>query len=155
MRNIAESKSSLCPPGDALGHLHRYLAENRGIVKLELPLKAFGLPTGLGLGLEVVLKYDALDAAGTAPIPVSWSAHKGGPYPTFSGMLRVEPEGDVRCRLAIDGSYDAPLGPVGAAFDMVAGQRIAVASLDALLTTLCVEIEKRALGRGVEAAYPR
>jgi hypothetical protein len=120
-----------------------------------LPLKAFGLPTGLGLGLDVTLKYEALDVPSPAAIPVSWSAHKGGPYPTFSGMLRVEPEGDVRCRLVIDGAYDAPLGPVGAAFDMVAGQRIAIASLDALLTRLGAEIEKRALSRGVEAAYPR
>jgi hypothetical protein len=159
MSTVNSSIPVLCPYADAVGYLESYLALNRGLVRLEIPFASLGLPTGLGLGLEALVRY-TISPSRTGPasatsdtITVEWSARTGGPYPSFSGTLRVEPNESL-CRLTIEGAYIPPLGALGAAFDKLAGRRIADATVAALLKTLAGELEKRALTRGFEVAYP-
>lgn len=51
--------------------------------------------------------------------------------PNFRGTLNFRIDGK-RTRIIIEGTYDAPLGPLGWCFDQVIGKRIARASLQDL-----------------------
>jgi len=69
-------------------------------------------------------------------LDVSWTPKDGGPYPSFSGTLSVAQEAVGWSRVEIDGSYRAPFGLAGAAFDAAIGQRIAQATASELLAEL-------------------
>ena len=76
-------------------------------------------------------------------LDVSWSPKDGGPYPTFHGTLSVAQDAIGWSRLEIDGTYNAPFGVAGAAFDAVVGHRIAQGTA----TELLAEIKRLLLGR--------
>ena len=79
------------------------------------------------------------------PWVVHWEPKGGGPYPTFDGTLVVRADETYdRSVLEIKGEYVPPLGAAGAAFDAVAGKRIAQATLQGLL---------RRIGAALEAKY--
>jgi hypothetical protein len=73
---------------------------------------------------------------------VTWESESGGPYPTFSGDLAIENSEDYDSfYLVLKGTYEPPLGAVGAAFDAVVGHRIAEASARNLLSTIADSVE--------------
>jgi hypothetical protein len=76
-----------------------------------------------------------------------WRIHwkpQGGPYPEFEGELTVRADETYETsRLELRGSYRPPGGIIGAAFDFVAGGRIASATAQALLRRLGNEMVKR------------
>jgi hypothetical protein len=79
-----------------------------------------------------------------------WHIHWDPPnsaYPTFDGELTVRADETYSTsRLELKGSYQPPGGPLGAAFDWVAGGRIAKSTAQSLLAQI---------GNGMEAHYQR
>ncbi|GAC1543605.1 MAG: hypothetical protein NVS2B17_23650 [Candidatus Velthaea sp.] len=68
---------------------------------------------------------------------ISWAPEGGGPYPTFTGTLKIENSDDYNAfYLAIDGSYRPPFAQAGDAFDFVLGHRIANAAAANLLADI-------------------
>jgi hypothetical protein len=73
---------------------------------------------------------------------VTWAPAAPGPYPTFTGDLSIESGDDYDSfYLALNGSYEPPLGAFGAAFDAVVGHRIAELSARNLLAMIADSIE--------------
>jgi hypothetical protein len=64
----------------------------------------------------------------------------------FFGALSAAQETTQWSRLDLDGKYEPPLGPLGAAFDAVFGHRIAEATANVLLESVRDLIEARAAG---------
>lgn len=74
---------------------------------------------------------------------VSWAPENGGPYPTFTGNLRIGTMDDYESfELLLDGRYEPPLGVLGAGFDLVIGHRIADSMAAHLLQTITKRIEE-------------
>jgi hypothetical protein len=74
---------------------------------------------------------------------IAWEP-EGGPFPSFEGTLSVRgDEGYERAVLELEGRYEPPLGAVGRAFDLVAGNKIAAATARRLLERLGAAIEHR------------
>lgn len=71
--------------------------------------------------------------------------------PDFHGTLRFQIEAS-RTRVMLDGSYEAPLGALGAVFDRVAGRRIARASLQEVADRIARHLTERE--RAWRAAHP-
>jgi hypothetical protein len=81
------------------------------------------------------------------PWKLHWTPEGGGPYPDFDGELTVRADEDYSSAiLELRGEYRPPGGVVGAAFDRIAGKRIAAATAQALL---------REIGDGMVAEYRR
>ena len=65
-------------------------------------------------------------------------------YPDFDGELTVRAADDYTTAiLELRGQYRPPGGPAGAAFDLVAGSRIAAATAQQLLKEVGQELETR------------
>lgn len=99
---------------------------------------------------EVLAESDVVATLTPVPAPqftyqkiaVEWKPERG-PYPSFSGNITVEAEEDYDAfRLVLTGSYVPPGGAAGAAFDMVFGRRIAVATAHDLLARIREAIER-------------
>jgi hypothetical protein len=97
---------------------------------------------GARLQKNVLLLY----APGVDPLRVNevwnvrWTPEGGGPYPDFTGELTVRQDGAKGPFLELEGSYEPPLGYAGAAFDMLAGSRIAAATAQAVLRLIVDEM---------------
>lgn len=75
---------------------------------------------------------------------VHWQSAAQGPYPVFDGVLSVEAGEDYDAfRLALDGTYQPPLGLAGKAFDAVIGNRIAEQTARELLAEMGGAMESR------------
>ena len=73
---------------------------------------------------------------------VTWAPEHAGPYPTFSGDLAIESADDYKSfYLVLTGTYEPPMGAVGAAFDAVVGHRIAENTARNLLAMIADSIE--------------
>ncbi|MGD0474886.1 MAG: hypothetical protein ABSB70_16950 [Candidatus Velthaea sp.] len=73
---------------------------------------------------------------------VTWAPERTGPYPTFSGDLAIESSDDYNSfYLVLSGTYEPPLGAVGAAFDAVVGHKIAQNTARNLLAMIADSIE--------------
>ena len=72
---------------------------------------------------------------------VQWSPQGGGPYPDFDGELAVVMH-EGHAVLQLTGSYVPPLGAAGAAFDRVAGSRIAAVTARSFLSSIASELEQ-------------
>lgn len=78
------------------------------------------------------------------PWNVYWTPEGGGPYPDFAGELSVRADENYRgAVLELRGEYAPPFGPVGRAFDMVVGAKIASATARALLMEIAQTMEER------------
>ncbi|GAC1311765.1 MAG: hypothetical protein NVSMB21_21640 [Vulcanimicrobiaceae bacterium] len=72
-----------------------------------------------------------------------WAPHERLPLPRFSGMLTVRPNTN-RSELVLEGTYEPPLGTVGALFDSLLGARKgAHCAVRALLRRIASEREAR------------
>jgi hypothetical protein len=73
----------------------------------------------------------------TATYRIGWppgAAARGIPTPGFEGTITLRSgETYEECELRLDGAYDPPEGLVGVMFDTIIGQRLAHATLGALL----------------------
>lgn len=90
----------------------------------------------------------------TPRFTVHWEPAEPGPYPVFDGVLTVEAGDDYDVfRLALEGTYQPPLGLAGKAFDAVFGNRIAEQTARELLAEIAGVVEARV--RDEEAAKRR
>jgi hypothetical protein len=126
----------------------RYLADIVGVraaTGAESPLTLTAPVPGMELTKGVTVTF----GAGVDPMHFDqpWRIHwkpEGGPYPEFEGELTVRADETWESsRLELRGSYRPPGRIAGAAFDLVAGGRIASSTAQALLHRLGDEMEKR------------
>jgi hypothetical protein len=144
MSELLETHIVRCPY-----HLaQRYLADDvsaraesgeQGILTLTAP----------GPGMELSKTVTVTLSSGVDPMHFDqpWRIHwkpQSGPYPEFDGELTVHADETYEtARLELRGSYRPPGGIAGAAFDFVAGARIARATAQALLRRFGDEMETR------------
>jgi hypothetical protein len=112
------------------------------LLRLELPIAE-----GAAIGKNVLVSFER----GSDPMHfdepwnVRWEPSPGGIYPTFSGTLTIRADDTYdTSMLELTGSYEPPLGLAGAAFDALAGSRIAHGTARELL---------RRIGGTIEAQY--
>ena len=117
-------------------------------------------------GIRIVLRARTLEAPAVVTLTpahrpqdmaprfsVHWEAESDGPYPVFDGILTVEGGDDYdEYRLALEGTYQPPLGIAGKAFDLVVGNRIADRTAQELLADIAGVMEARFANE--EAAKP-
>lgn len=78
------------------------------------------------------------------PWRVHWTPEAGGPFPDFDGELTVRADEDWNTSiLELQGTYVPPGGPLGYAFDRVAGKQIAALTAQSLLENIAHEFELR------------
>jgi hypothetical protein len=147
MTLLRESILIASPPSEALSGLERYIEGKQNVLTLTVPLSTLGLPSELGISRNVRVSFaskrqDAL-AAGreNEGMSLEWEAEDGGVYPTFDGVLILRPHSG-ETELELHGEYTPPLGGIGAAFDAVAGNKIAQATVRILLENLKISLEE-------------
>lgn len=150
MTTLRERLYTSCPFGKAPSFLNYYLdqlARSSGpegaILRLEVPLSTFGVPSKLNIGRDVIARFAPPDEAyGRQRTAVTWKPEHGGPFPTFNGFLSVEQDERYgSSSLLLAGTYEPPFGFAGKAFDAALGRRIATATAHELLHALRQEIE--------------
>ncbi|MEO9169764.1 MAG: hypothetical protein ABI282_06460 [Candidatus Baltobacteraceae bacterium] len=116
------------------------------VVQLTVPVAS---STGAALEKDVVITYGvATDPMKfDEPWKMHWGPKDGGPYPEFDGTLTIRADEEyTSCWLELRGSYEPPLGAVGAAFDAVLGSRIASSTARGFL---------QKIGSAMESTYQR
>jgi hypothetical protein len=78
---------------------------------------------------------DPADCGGATTVGLRWEATgaAAGLFPVLDADITLTPEGEQRTRLALAGSYRAPLGRLGAGLDKAILHRVAAATIRALL----------------------
>ena len=79
--------------------------------------------------------------AGEATVELRFGPEGSSLYPVFEGRLSAGAVDPWNVRLEIEGTYEPPLGIIGAAFDATVGARLARASIRRLLRDLADELE--------------
>lgn len=127
----------------AAAELEHYMNRRRRgngdiVASLHLDLSALGPAALPSVEHSVRMQFTpSRDESGEPQYRVSWHPVPGGPYPHFNGSMRLVPGGDPRTTvLEVSGSYDPPLGALGAAFDAVIGRHIAGATLRAFVADI-------------------
>ena len=150
MTSIRERLYVNCPFGKAPSFLNYYLDQlahttqpEGSVLRLEVPLALFGVPSGLNVKRDVIARFSPpADSYGAQRTAVTWAPEGGGPFPTFDGFLSVEQDERYgTSSLLLEGEYEPPLGAVGKAFDAAIGRRIALATAHELLHALRRKIE--------------
>lgn len=123
----------------AAAELEHYMNQRRHangdiVATLHLDLSTLGIPGAPAIGHDVHMQFaPELDKTGPH-YRIAWHPVPSGPYPSFHGTMRLVPKRDTRMTtLEVSGSYEPPLGVLGAAFDRVIGRRIAAATLRAFV----------------------
>jgi hypothetical protein len=145
-----------CPVAQAPQYLERFFAdyavEDAAVLALRVPIVLPGLPL-LMLARDCVIRLTRIHDKGEtiASYAVEWAPVAGGPFPRFTGRISVPNAEDYNsCFIALDGTYEPPLGALGEAFDRTIGRAIAESTGRDLLQRMGTFIEQAA--RGVETA---
>ncbi|MBV8583507.1 MAG: hypothetical protein JO241_05875 [Candidatus Eremiobacteraeota bacterium] len=128
------------PYSVAMDAIVRYLKAKKNRIVLVVPLKALGLGTSLGLEREVDVAFLPLrghkgERLLHDELQLSWTPTGGGPFPNFTGALKMHPLGNDT-ELVLSGEYQPPMGVVGEAFDAVIGKRMSEATAQELLEAI-------------------
>lgn len=78
-------------------------------------------------------------------VPLRWHAQDSEAlFPSMSASLEVRmvPVDTRRTQLVLNGSYEVPLGPVGAAIDVVAGHHVAEATVHRFVQDIAERLEQ-------------
>jgi hypothetical protein len=145
MRDVASEEPVDAPAGFVMNFLATSFGERRGgratftmAVSVPLGMRAGG--TAITKDVDVTLSCETSPAENRA-IGIRWAPRGGGAFPTFIGRLRAEPVDETHALMKLEGRYAAPGGTLGRLFDVVAGTRIAEATLRQLLETVRAAIE--------------
>ena len=139
-----------CPPSQAASRLRRFVAAHgnpdgdTARIVLGLDASLLGLPAPLRLERSVIVTIHGDHRSGdmTPRYAVAWAPEEPGPFPLFAGELQVENAEDYDAFwLVLRGTYEPPLGLVGAAFDYIVGSRIAAICARNLLGEIADSIE--------------
>ncbi|MEA2784293.1 MAG: hypothetical protein QOF71_397 [Candidatus Eremiobacteraeota bacterium] len=137
----------LCPFSVAHDYAEDFFREAAAGVELHVPLRDFAPTRGGQLRRRVRLVaerirdehdpgrvHDALE--------IDWVAGTRF-FPNFRGALRLRIDSVESTRLSLEGTYQPPFGPPGRLFDLIAGRRIARATMRDLLRRLGDAMEQR------------
>ncbi len=120
----------------------------RGDGTIALPLRIRfreGDSDDLSLAHDVIVHFSKDRHADNRSFIVNWTPSGEGPYPSFSGVLNVYAQADVRhSRIELDGAYAAPGGILGRAFDASVGSKIARSSLTDLIERVAADLKPAA-----------
>jgi len=133
------------PYSVALDSIVRRLRVKKHRLKLSVPLAKLGFGANLGIARDVDVSFVPLHGHKGErllhdELQFVWEPSGGGPFPTFTGSLKMHPLG-LNTEIVLSGEYKPPLGVVGEVFDAVVGKRIAEATAQMLLETLQQELE--------------
>jgi hypothetical protein len=133
------------PYSVALDSIVRRLRVKKNRIKFSVPLASLGFGANLGVERDVDVSFVPVHGHKGErllhdELQFVWAPSGGGPFPTFTGSLKMHPLG-VNTEIVLSGEYEPPLGLVGEAFDAVIGKRIAEATAKMLLDTLREELE--------------
>lgn len=81
-------------------------------------------------------------------VELSWTAAESAPlFPSMDAVLVAHPLSSGETHLELDGRYYPPLGPVGGAFDVLVGHRIAEACVQRFLRDIARQLDDEHAGR--------
>jgi hypothetical protein len=120
MSTLREFTNVQCPFEDAASRLLSHFADGKGSISLRVRIADLRIERDVDIRLAAKPAYP-----GYKILDVHWAPKDGGPYPAFDGTLSIAEDGIGWSRIEIDGTYRAPFGLVGAAFDALVGHRIA------------------------------
>jgi hypothetical protein len=138
-----------CAAGQAARRLDDFFRSHKhedgaAYLPLWIDVRLPGLPAPMHVERGVSVTIEPAHRSGdmTPRYRVRWAPSEPGPFPLFSGELRVENAEDYDAFwLCLDGTYEPPLGLVGAAFDAIVGFRIAASCARNLLAQIADAIE--------------
>lgn len=111
-------------------------------------------PLGDTPGVSKLVAIRVLDPVyrdDTMTVALRWEATgtAGGLFPVLDANISLSPAGEHSTRLALSGSYRPPLGRVGAALDKAILNRVAAATIHALLHSIAGTLTSHAATRYV------
>jgi hypothetical protein len=136
-----------CPFSVAYDYAVEFFRQAESDIVVRVPLRDFlyGLRGGVARPVRLVFARHPDD---TEPgrvhdaILVEWSAGTRL-LPDFHGTLRMRIETVDTTRVILEGAWRPPLGLLGRIFEVVAGRRIAIATMRDLLDRLAEAMERR------------
>jgi len=131
-----------CPFSVAHDYAEDFFADAARGVELHVPIRDFG---HLRRPVRLIAQRlpDEHDSGRVHDqLEIDWSAGTRF-FPDFRGALRLRIETVETTRLALEGAYEPPFGAFGTIFDLVAGRRIAQATMGDLLRRLGDAMEAR------------
>jgi hypothetical protein len=145
MSNLRESIDVECPTFYAMRHAERFFALRRrdhtpGMLTLRVDFSSLKLPGTSEARHEVRVKHELSEKDGAKKLALSWDPQDRS-VPQFAGTLCAGEKDPGSTTLTLEGTYTPPLGVAGAAFDLVAGRKIASATAHALLEDIKAFIE--------------
>jgi hypothetical protein len=105
-------------------------ATRASVIGAQLHVQIGMLDVATDVGIEVGAPYEAPSPTGprVTAFPLSWqSASRPGLFPHMNARLLVFPLSATETQLELEGSYEPPLGLLGAAVDALVGHRVAEA----------------------------
>ena len=126
-------------------HVERFFSLHRrdhtpGMLTLRVDFSSLKLPGTSEARHQVRVKHELTEKDGTKELALSWDP-QDRTVPLFAGKLTTAEKGPGTTALTLDGNYTPPLGVAGAAFDLVAGRKIASATARGLLEDMKEFIE--------------
>jgi hypothetical protein len=145
---ITVERVARCPFSVAHEYAEEFLREidQRG-AEIRVRLRDF-VPTRRGkLRRRVRIVFDRrIDEAESGrahdAVALHWSAGTRF-FPDFHGTLRLRIASVDETLLTLEGEYRPPLGPLGAAFDVLVGRRIARSTMSELVGRIAKAMERR------------
>lgn len=129
--NLNLKRPVVCPISEAPTFLERffdaYAMDGTAVLALRVPVVLPGLPLMM-LARDCVVRLTRIHQPGSMTVSyrVEWAPVAGGPFPKFKGTISLPNAEDYdNCFLALDGTYEPPLGALGEAFDRTIGRAIA------------------------------
>ena len=137
MNALDETTIVDCVFSQAIGYVERFFEEHSN-----LELRGLGI-ISTRVDASSHLATDASDTTRRHDaVNLTWEAAPGLPLPSFSGYIRARPH-FTQTELRLEGHYRPPLGPVGEAFDVIAGHAIAAGTGRELLLAVKRFVESR------------
>lgn len=140
-----------CPPPLAVQRIYRALGcegMHESHYVLTVPFAELGLPDVGELSREVLVTIgDPMRKGTLTRIQLSWRVPHSDVFPVFQGFFEVQPLSSYEIQLALLGYYHAPMGMIGAVFDMVLGRRIAESTVRHLVEEITKAIEEPVTSR--------
>jgi hypothetical protein len=145
MANLKETIDVKCSPFFALRHAERFFTLSRrdhtpGRLTLRVDLSMLKLPGKSQARHEVRVRHELIESGGKKRLAFSWDPDDRT-VPRFAGTLTCDEKEAGITTVTLEGAYTPPLGLAGAAFDLVAGRKIARATVRALLDDIKEFIE--------------
>lgn len=146
MRHISSSIEVRASDGFALSFLNTYFLEREpgtttSQIRLAVPMGAQKDSPAVEKTVDIEAHLEKPADGSPQVLAITWRPQGGGPFPTFTGIVRCTQTAEERAILLIEGDYSPPGHIVGAVFDAAIGANIAQTTLERLLQTFRDVIE--------------